>query len=310
MVISSQKIDRGEDDAGGGRRRSQVQFSPDQIEASENAKAFPWHARTRPESFDPIQLRTFQPPAGKLLDWWNTRSNLFCCFFPIMRCIGGESLIQAAGDDDVVEEWKRQLEATKYDKKCPDSMKGLWWLKYNHAHEELVTIFSDANFLGTFNEEGTDGYGDWQRPLSTNWSRDYTCFGLILSVANKKEDSSVDGQMNMKDGICTTFNSAGKGVQVVYKVNNNEWWKVHYNGNPGEKGEQEINFMYKWLKVLDKDGNKTEHWDEWKKWVDEPLPHENCGSTWFPCWACCLSNTELTDNMVRPNRRQVVRFKY
>lgn len=214
VVVTAQKIDRG--GAGGKSSSSSSSFSPDQIQASENAKAFPWNARTRPETFDPIQLRTFQPPAGRLLDWWNTRSNLFCCFFPIMRCIGRESLIKSA--DDSIDEWKHQLEATRYDKKCPDSMKGLWWLKYNHAHEELVTIFSDAEFIGTFNEEGTDGYGDWQRPTSTNWSRDYSCFGLILSLANKNEDSAVNGQMNMKDGICTTFNSKGRGVQVVYKV--------------------------------------------------------------------------------------------
>lgn len=209
MVVISQKMNRGEGGEGG-------EFSSDQIQASENAKSFPWNARTRPEAFDPIQLRTFQPPVGKVLDWWNTRSNLFCCFFPVVRCMfgGGESLIKS----DDMEQWKRQLDATRYDKKCPDSMKGLWWLKYNHAHEELVTIFSDADFVGTFNEEGTDGYGNWQRVSGVNWSRDYSCFGLILSVANKKEDASVNGYMNMKDGICTTFNSAGRGVQVVYKV--------------------------------------------------------------------------------------------
>jgi hypothetical protein len=189
-------------------------FSPEQIQSSDMAKNFPWHARTRPETFDPIQLRTFQPPLGKLFDWWNTRSNLFCCAFPIMRCIGGQTLVKA----DDMDHWKKQLVATRYDKNCPDSMKGLWWLKYNHAHEELVTIFSDAEFVGTFNEEGTDGYGDWKRPSRINWSRDDSCFGLILSVANKKVDAEVNGQMNMKDGICTTFNSAGKGVQVVYKV--------------------------------------------------------------------------------------------
>lgn len=189
-------------------------------------------------------------------------------------------------------------------------MKGLWWLQYNYAHEELVTIFSDAEFSGTFNEDGTDGYGKWGRPLRTNWTRENTMFGLILSgYAKKNPPPTAKGRMNLKDGICTVHGSSGSGIQVVYRQNDLEWWKVHYKANPGEEGDQEIEFMYKWLKVLDKDGNPTKFWDEYVEWAEAPLPHKNCGTSWWPFWGCCLSNKQIAENMCRPNPKQVVDFR-
>ena len=38
-----------------------------------------------------------------------------------------------------------------------------------------------------------------------------------------------------------------------------------------------MNFIYKWLKVIDKDGEPTEHWTEYVKWSKDPLPYRNCG---------------------------------
>lgn len=38
--------------------------------------------------------------------------------------------------------------------------------------------------------------------------------------------------MNLKDGICTVHDKRGEGIQVVYRVTEDEWWKVHYGGNP------------------------------------------------------------------------------
>merc|ERR1719223_1461358 len=180
-------------------------------------------------------------------------------------------------------------------------MKGVWWLKYNFAPEELVTVFSDAVFTGTFNEEGTDGYGEWVRPLRHNWTRENSLFGLVFAIWGNKETAKVVGRMNLKDGICTVHGKRGEGIQVVYRMNDDEWWKVHYKGNPGEEGEQEVEFMYQWLKVLDKDGEPTKYWPDYCQWVEDPLPH-NAGifTNWFPSWALCLKNKEIAENMCRP----------
>ena len=66
--------------------------------------------------------------------------------------------------------------------------------------------------------------------------------------------------------------------------------------------------MYKWLKVLDKDGNPTEHWEEYKEWLNSPVPNKGCQ---LPCtpFICGLSNTEKNENMVRPNPKQIVRLR-
>ncbi len=59
-------------------------------------------------------------------------------------------------------------------------------------------------------------------------------------------------------------------------------------------------YLCRWLKVLDKDGNKTEHWNDWVERTNASLPNPGC---------CCLSNEEILENMVYPNKSQVVRFK-
>ena len=90
---------------------------------------------------------------------------------------------------------------------------------------------------------------------------------------------------------------------------NNTSGKIHYVGNIGEEGEQEVNYMYQWLKVLDKDGEPTEHWQEYVKWSKDRLPHSNCGTSWCTCWGCCLSKTQTFENMSRPNPKQIIMFR-
>lgn len=277
-------------------------YTKEQIEASQEGENFAWDARTIPPTFDPVQLDLNDVPA-QFTDWWNTRSPLFCCLFPCGGCLSGHGTIDSTNPDL----WKAQLENPNPG--IPESMQGLWWLKYNIAHEELVTIFGDAELTGTFNEEGTDGYGLWAREFRHNWSREKSCFGYVLGINANRGDKKVTGRMNLKEGILTVNTGLGDGNQVIYKVNDNEWWKVHYAGNPGEALEQEIIYMYKWLKVLDKDCNKTEHWDDYVQWSTAPLPHSNCGTSWFPCWPACLSKKKVLENMTYPNRNQIVKFK-
>ena len=205
-----------------------TQFTNKDLAKSDDAKNFPWDARQSPEAFDPVQLDLFETSwLYKVVDWWNTRSTLLCCFSPCLRCWADHEVID--GTDRQV--WKKQL-TNPSNKRCPDSMKGLWWMKHNYGPENLVTIFSDAEFNGTFNEEGTDGYGEWIRPLRNNWTRENAIFGLVFSVWGNKENSKVVGRMNLKDGICTVHGDRGEGAQVVYRQNADEWWKVHYAANP------------------------------------------------------------------------------
>lgn len=283
-------------------------FTDEDLAKAEEAKTFPWDARTKPNEFSPVQLDLFKPPGGilsRLLDWWNTRTYFLCFLNPILRLIAKHKVIDA----DNKEVWKKQLENPS-NSRCPDSMKGLWWLKYNHAPEELVTIFGDATFIGTFNEDGTDGYGHWERPLRHNWTRENAFFGLVFSIWGNKETAKVVGRMNLKDGICTVHGARGEGIQIVYRVNDDEWWKIHYKSNPGEEGEQEVEFMYKWLKVLDKDGEPTKYWDDYVSWVKEPLPHRNIFANWWPSWALFLKKKQIAENMCRPNSKQVVNFRF
>jgi len=296
-MMSSQKMDRGGEDG--------KAFTESQLNSAKWAESFAWNARSVPSQYDPVQLKTRKTRIScSCIDWWNTRSNLFCCFFDCVSCYARNNVFDAT-DPEV---WREQLQNSN--PATPDSMKGLWWLKDNIAHEKLVTIFNDANFEGTFNEDGTDGYGSWNRPLQDNWSRDFSFFGHILAATSKSSGSKATGRMNFKDGICTTHTNGGRGLQIVYRINDDEWWKVHYDGNPGEEGEQDINYMYKWLKVLDKDGNKTMHWEEWETLATDPLPNKNCGASWFPLWPCCLGMEKSLENMVRPNKKQIIRFKH
>jgi len=169
-------------------------------------------------------------------------------------------------------------------------------------------MFGDAEFDGNFNKEGTDGSGTWSRDLKYNWSRDDSAFGNV--VAAFTTGGGFDGRLNLKDGVATVHGVRGEWIQVVYKMNDNEWWKVHYAGNPGEEGDKTVEFMYKWLKVIDKDGNPTEHWDNYKEWSHAPLPNDACcGLHFIPCWGCCLSGNEMLENMTYPSPKQVVNLR-
>ncbi len=187
------------------------------LKAVQEAEEFAWNARTVPKAYDPVQLKT---KAWSLtcswLDWWDTRANFLFCCVPVMNCVscvkGDETWTVVEADDP--EPWKEQLRYANPD--TPDHMQGVWWLKDNVAHEKLVTNFSDAEFIGSFNEKGDDGYGRWTRNLNDNWSRDRSLFGAALLVF--WGGGQVKGLMNMKDGICTVGDPDGsQGRQIVYR---------------------------------------------------------------------------------------------
>lgn len=268
----------------------------------EEAKSVPWDLRKIPEEF--VTLQENDKISGSCIDWWNTRSPLFCCLFPFFNCYTGAKIINSTD----ASAWKEALENT-VDADCPESMKGVWWLRYNHAHEQLVPIFSGMEFIGDVSEDGRDGLGRWELPLRTNWSRDNTCFGHVLAIFATIKDPTIGGFYNLKEGIFTL-----EGNQWIFRVDDNQWWKIHYAANIGEEGATKDdlvkeNFMYQWLKVLDKDGNPTEHWGDYVKWTKDPLPHTNCCESWNPLWGCCLSTKQKYENMCRPNPKQIVMFR-
>lgn len=263
---------------------------------SQQAKEVPWSARSIPETFATVQENNNIPV--RCIDWWSTRSLLCCCIFPCIDCYTGATLIDST-DPSV---WKKQLDRQN----GPESMRGVWWLKYNNAAENLVTIFNDAEFIGDYNEEGSEGFGRWERSLAVNWSRDNALFGQFLTVyAKTKKDPTLGGYYNLKEGILTLepYN------QWIFRVDENQWWKIHYGGAIGEEGEQDVNYMYKWLKVLDKDGNPTEHWEDYVSWAKAPLPNRNCCEPCITTWGCCLSNKQIFENMITPNPKQLVMFR-
>jgi hypothetical protein len=168
-------------------------------------------------------------------------------------------------EDEIISMWKRQIVDHPLNVNCPESMRGLWWLQWDHAPENLVTIFSDCEWIGMLNENDNNatittnnnnhhhhhdddnddddnvdmnindlqGYGMWTRRLKYNWSRDDSCLGLVFAIwAANRSESRFWGRMNLKDGICTVHGKRGEGIQVVYRVTEDEWWKVHYGGNP------------------------------------------------------------------------------
>lgn len=209
--------------------RDDGDFTKEQLDAETIGRNYDWKSREIPSNYDPVQLDTFDPPA-RFIDWWNTRSTFLCCLFPCLSCISSHKTFD--GTDPTV--WKKQLENPN--KGVPESMQGLWWLKDNVAHEQLMTIFGDADFVGTYNEDGTDGYGMWYRPFRHNWARENSMFGHVLGVNGNRGNIKVSGRMNLKDGILTVHTGLGDGNQIVYKVNDEEWWKVHYAGNPVSTG--------------------------------------------------------------------------
>lgn len=165
-------------------------------------------------------------------------------------------------DNEIIAMWKKQIVNHPLNSNCPESMRGLWWLQWDHAPENLVTIFSDCEWIGIWDDGHDDdhdenvqhndddnnnddddddnvpnchlkGYGMWSRRLKYNWSRDDSFLGLIFAIwAANRSESRFWGRMNLKDGICTIHGKRGEGIQVVYRVTDEEWWKVHYSGNP------------------------------------------------------------------------------
>ncbi len=189
---------------------SNKKLTTEQLQAISEAQSFQWDTRKVPEKYDPVQLKQSKV-TFPFVDWWNTRSNLLCCCFPILGCISGSTYVDA---EDTAP-WKEILKYSNPD--TPESMRGLWWLQDNIAHENLVTIFNDCEFTGNFNEDGTNGYGIWELSLKDNWSRDRSAFGHILLAAAVVTSNTVKGYMNLKDGILTVFSGKGKGRQVVYR---------------------------------------------------------------------------------------------
>ena len=191
--------------------------------AEEEARSLSWSKRNPPKQFNPIQIKA-DDLTCKWLDWWNTRSPLFSCCFPLLRCISSScfnqeiEVLDAASPSIWEEHLKQQVMSH-----CPEELRGVWWMQYNYAHEQLVSAFSGAEWIG-----GTE-YGLWRKPLRNYWTRDNTCFGYILLMNGAARNGKTKALYNLKDGKFWIQNSDG-GDQLVYRISEDEWWKIHYEG--------------------------------------------------------------------------------
>jgi len=259
------------------------------------ARSFNWDERERPAVYDPVQLRTYNLPVG-FVDWWSTRSQLFCCCFPLARCVAGRGNPFAVTVTDITDDsiWGPALARPILT--APESLRGVWYLADNIAHENLV-LMNDAVVEGDFDAQGTSGFGAWKHSLRSTWSRDTTCFGWILLVsASVRDNQEVAAAFNLEAGKLR-FNER----EWVFRVDDDMWWKTHFEPSTGE-----VVYMYRWLRVIRPDGSKTQHWDELVRRATAPLPHRNCFEPWLPCWSCCISNEQRVRNMIYINKHNSV----
>jgi len=259
--------------------------------AAKSARRMDWSAREKPSRFFPVQVQNYTLPLG-FCDWWNTRSPLFCCCFPCMRCLSGRGNPFAVSVVDILDDSIWAAELAKPVDSAPESLRGVWFLSDNVAHENLV-LFNDAVVEGEFDASGATGFGAWKHSMRTTWTRDATCFGwILLTAASVRPNQDVVAAFNFGAGKLKLNDR-----EWVFRHTEDEWWKTHF-----EPGTSRITYMYRWLRVLRPDGTKTAHWADLERRATAKLPNSNCGTSWFPCWPCFLSDRQRMDDMVFINR--------
>lgn len=265
-----------------------------------------WDAREYP-GYQPAQLDPDKANVPcSFCDWWNRRSWLCCCCFPCIQCANGLCNPCLAQRVDALdpEIYKKTLEMPT---KCPEELKGVWWLQDNIAAESLV------NFNDSFFEDKGDGNLYWEHDVPQSWLRDYSVFGLCLGTVNACLGITKCAWKEWQQVVSATFNfEKGKGkfdeFQWVYKINEDEWQKASYAAKVGEPKADEVTYMYRWRRVMRGDGSTTAAWDEMKEVMQSPLPKKNCCAPWCPFWPLCISKKDILLNMTYNNQMQVVIF--
>lgn len=101
----------------------------------------------------------------------------------------------------------------------------------------------------------------------------------------------------------------GKGVgdpsERTWRIDEDEWQKANYSKNVDEP-DAEINFMYRWRRVIRGDGSTTPAFEEMKQILTSPYPHRNCLEPWCVCWPMLLTKEERLKDMAYSNRNQLV----
>ena len=271
-----------------------------------------WSDREKPSSYEPVQLDAEKFPLPcSWVDWWSPRSWCCCTCFPLAHCLHGRGnpcLVQTVDALDP-ELYRKTLQLPT---KCPNELRGVWWLQDNIAHETLV-IFNDS-FWEDVDEPGS-GTMFFQHDLPQTWLRDLSMFGLILGIGNAWQSPCQNTwAQEWQSYVPMYFNfNEGKGVfkptSWLFRVTEDEWQKPDYAAAPGLPGGDDLVYMYRWRRVMRGDGTTTSAWEEMKQVMESPLPHRNCFEPWCPCWPLCISPSERLVDMTYANRRQVVIFR-
>eukprot|EP00440_Ansanella_granifera_P018298 gb/GFBE01019870.1/.p1 GENE.gb/GFBE01019870.1/~~gb/GFBE01019870.1/.p1 ORF type:complete len:304 (+),score=61.53 gb/GFBE01019870.1/:1-912(+) len=270
------------------------------MEALATSKELPWNAREKPATYNPVQTKPGEnqfPMPYSFVDWWSPRSMLLCCCYPAFWCINGRGNPCAGGNSVDITDPSIWKEALAQPTACPDSMKGVWWLKDNLAHECLICLH-DAEWSGDFNSAGTRGIARMRKRMDTLWSREQSAFGKVLQAAatlRSGEEAWVGGLFNF---------DIGKGQQLDapvpewgFKISEDEYWKAFYYANPGEPRGDDIYYMYKWIRVMRPDGSTTAAFEDFKSRCTMPDPNANCGTSWCSCWPAGLSMEQRLQSM-------------
>lgn len=205
-----------------------------------------------------------------------------CC---IEKCYKQEVIDVVENEDEVLNRFLK-----KRSPKCPEYMRGVWWLKDNAVQERLVSL-EDA---------------DWQtnryavKDMRYGWSRDYSCMGgvLLCCVDLVRLNSYIEVSPH-DDWVVLSF----VGQKLWMKPMNNEvnysdkWWvedergtvgiekddmfRVTYSDSLKPTEESTYEYVLKRVAYLDESNTlvKTPHWETFKQRCKEkserPFYEEN-----------------------------------
>eukprot|EP00929_Paragymnodinium_shiwhaense_P105111 TRINITY_DN7001_c0_g1_i1.p1 TRINITY_DN7001_c0_g1~~TRINITY_DN7001_c0_g1_i1.p1 ORF type:complete len:350 (-),score=62.00 TRINITY_DN7001_c0_g1_i1:560-1546(-) len=157
----------------------------DMAEASSEAckppswlKPFNWEAfyakkRPVPSTYDPVQLQWKLPPC-----FFTQTSG--CCAQPVVPCCCAWSMYACCNPKAQkvslleTEAWfPKMLGYTN--PRCPERLRGIWWMSDNQVNQEVLMTFEDADWI----DDSACLKQDYE-----NWTRTPSCFGIILITQN------------------------------------------------------------------------------------------------------------------------------
>lgn len=191
------------------------------------------------------------------------------CWAPLCFCHNSKTIDVTEVSDDFL---TKMLETES--EKCPEHLRGVWWMADNIVHERFLT-FADA---------------DWQnenyaiKSMKTNWSHNSTCQGSVLSCLLGCLPLNMEMEVS-DDKKWVVIKYAGEigwmGLVEEEIKYGNDWWKEEFRNKVGvEKDDlyrvtyedylnpkSRLKYQYAMKRVAYKSKNgdllKTASWDEY-----------------------------------------------